>query len=322
MFKTILKLTFAAALIYWLASSGKLDFSLIRKSFQAGPQWIIATVLILIQTLLGAFRYKLLLETKSKKPLRFLEILKLNYIGHFFSSVLPGAVTGDLIKLAYIKKLSPDFSKTFLVTITLLDRIMGLTGLLFLAGFFSLAYFNEVTALSPRLAHVISLNLILFTGAAFFLAVLISPRKFQLNLLHFLGLIPVIGKKIEEISAQLFALRENRIDVLKSFLLSIASQFIAILAFWVISSPFLEKALPFQFAFTFIPIGQITMAIPLSPGGLGVGHVLFANLFSMAGLSNGASLFNLFYLCSLANYALGVIPYLLISRHKIRANPA
>jgi uncharacterized protein (TIRG00374 family) len=322
MFKTILKFTFAAALIYWLASSGKLDFSLIRKSFHAGPQWIIATILILIQTLLGAFRYKLLLETKSKKPLRFLEILKLNYIGHFFSSVLPGAVTGDLIKLAYIKKLCPDFSKTFLVTITLLDRIMGLTGLLFLAGFFSLAYFNEVTALSPRLAHVISLNLILFTGAVFFLAVLISPRKFQLNLLHFLGRIPVIGKKIEEIFAQLFALRENRIDVLKSFLLSIASQFIAILAFWVISSPFLEKALPFQFAFTFIPIGQITMAIPLSPGGLGVGHVLFANLFSMAGLSNGASLFNLFYLCSLANYALGVIPYLLTSRHKISANPA
>lgn len=319
MIKTLLKFLLAIGLIYWLVSSGKLDFSLVKKSLMVGPQMWIGFLLLLVQIFIGAYRYKLLLETKAKKPLRFFDVLRLNYIGLFFSSVLPGAVTGDLIKLAYIKKLSPDFSKTFLVTITLLDRIMGLTGLLFLAGFFSLVYYSDVTALSPKLSHIISLNLILFAGAAFFLGVLISPRKIQLNLLHFLGLIPLLGKKIEGVFAQLFALRENRIDVLKSFILSVATQFIAILAFWIVASPFLEKAIPFQYAFTFIPIGSITVAIPISPGGLGVGHVLFANLFSMAGISNGASLFNLFYICSLANNAIGVIPYLMISRHKISA---
>lgn len=319
MLKTILKFAFAIALLYWLASSGKLDFSLVSKSIHAGPQWLITMVLVLVQILLCAFRYKLLLETKTKKPLKFFDILRLNYIGLFFSSVLPGAVTGDIIKLTYIRKLCPDFSKTFLITITLLDRIMGLTGLLFLAGVFSLAYYNEVTALSPRLAHVITINLFLFAGAAFFLTVLVSPRRLQLNILHFLGRIPLVGRKIEGVFAQLFALRENRIDVLKSFLLSVAVQFIAILAFWIIASPFLEKDLPFQYAFTFIPIGQITMAIPISPGGLGVGHVLFANLFSMVGINNGASLFNLFYLCSLLNNSVGVIPYLMINKNKLNS---
>lgn len=320
MLKTILKFAFAIGLLYWLASSGKLDFSLISKSIQAGPQWLITMALVLVQILLCAFRYKLLLETKTKKPLKFFDILRLNYIGLFFSSVLPGAVTGDIIKLTYIRKLCPDFSKTFLITITLLDRIMGLTGLLFLAGVFSLSYYSEVTALSPRLSHIITINLFLFAGAAFFLGVLISPRKIQLNLLHLIGLIPFIGRKIESVFAQLFALRENRIDVLKSFLLSVAVQFIAILAFWIIASPFLEKDLPLQYAFTFIPIGQITMAIPISPGGLGVGHVLFANLFSMVGINNGASLFNLFYLCSLLNNSVGVIPYLMINKNKLNSS--
>jgi uncharacterized membrane protein YbhN (UPF0104 family) len=321
MIKTILKIIFAAALLFWLVSSGKLDFSLIRKSFQVGPQWIIALVLIFIQILLAAYRYKLLLETKSHKPLRFFEIFRLNYIGLFFSSVLPGAVTGDIIKLVYIKKLSPKFNKTFLITITLLDRIMGLTGLLFLAGAFSLMYYGEVTALSPMLAHVIKLNLLLFAGAVAFLAVLVSPAAFQNKILRLTKSVPVIGKKIEKILHQIFALRENRIDVLKSFLLGTIGQFFSILAFWIVASPFMEKSLPFHFAFTFIPVGLITMAIPISPGGLGVGHVLFAKLFSLTGIENGASLFNLFYLCNLVNNAIGVIPYLTISRNKIKADP-
>ena len=134
MIKTLLKFGFAIALLYWLITSGKLDLSLIRKSFEVGPQWIIAFFLVLTQSILGAYRYKLLLETKAEKALGFFQVLRINYIGLFFSSVLPGAVTGDIIKLVYVKKLDESLSKTFLVTVTLLDRIVGLAGLLFLSG--------------------------------------------------------------------------------------------------------------------------------------------------------------------------------------------
>lgn len=310
----VLKIVFAAGLLFWLASSGKLDFSLVSKSFKIGPQWYIALGLIFIQLVLNAIRYKLLLETKSEKTLRFMEIFRLNYIGLFFSSVIPGAVTGDIIKLVYIKKLSPKFNKTFLITITLLDRIMGVTGLLFLAGIFSAVYYGEVTALSPKLAHVIMINFLLFAGAAFFLVMLISPKSFQTKILKLIRSLPLFGKKIEHILSQVFALRENRKNVFKSFLLSVLSQFISVLSFWTVISPFINNTLPFKYAFTFIPVGMITTAIPISPGGLGVGHALFANLFLLAGIQNGASLFNLFYLCNLLNNAVGVFPYLLISK--------
>ncbi|MBC7540415.1 MAG: flippase-like domain-containing protein [Bacteriovorax sp.] len=317
MFKTLLKFIFAIALVYWLVTSGKLDLSLVSKSFKVGPQWLIALFLIIIIVALGAYRYKLLLETKSQKKLRFFDVLRLNYIGLFFSSVLPGAVTGDLIKLVYIKKLDQSFSKTFLITVTLLDRIIGLAGLLFLAGFFSLIYFSEVTALSPKIAHVIILNLFLFGGTIAFLLTLISPFKFQKMIVDLIQKIPLLGKKISKLLNQLFELRENRKDLLKCFLLSIVTQFLSILAFWTISSPFYSGHLPLQYAFTFIPVGLIATAVPISPGGLGVGHVLFANLFSFVNIDNGASLFNLFFLLSFAHNFLGVIPYLLVGRKTV-----
>lgn len=317
MLKNFLKFIIAIALIYWLISSGKLDLSLVKRSFEVGPQWLLALFLVFIQICLGTFRYKFLLETKAQKKLSFFSVLRLNYIGLFFSTVLPGAVTGDLIKLVYVRKLDESLSKTFLITITFLDRILGVTGLLFLSGCFSLFYYSEITLISPKMGHIILLNLLLFSGAAFFLIILVAPEKYQTLIYFLLEKIPYIGKKISETLKQVFSLREKKKDIFVGFLFSVLMQFISVLAFWVISSPFLAKALPFQYAFTFIPVGLIATAIPISPGGLGVGHVLFANLFSLVHIDNGASLFNLFYICNFLNNFVGVIPYLTIGKKQL-----
>ena len=316
MIKILLKFTFAAALIYWLLISGKLDLSLVKKSIQYGPQWIIALLLIFSQNGLSSFRYKLLLETKSKNKLPFFGIYKINYIGQFFSAILPGAVTGDLIKLIYVKKLDKNFSKTFLITTALLDRIIGLTGLLFLAGFFSLIYFSEISSLSSQITNVIFINLILFAGAILFLGTLVAPYYLQIRIVNIAIRIPFLGMKISDILDQVFSLREKRKKLFFSFLISIFIHVISIFSFWIITSPFYSSHLPLSYAFTVIPVGLIATAIPLSPGGLGVGHVLFANLFSFVNIKNGASLFNLFFLCNLVNNLLGIIPY--VSTGKVK----
>jgi uncharacterized membrane protein YbhN (UPF0104 family) len=308
MLKMTLKFLLSFALIYWLINSGKLDFSLIGKSFQIGYFWLIAILLILLQVVLGIFRYKTLLEIKSSNKISYFELAKINWIGFFFSSILPGAVTGDLVKLVYVKKLDPLFTKTFLITSAMLDRILGLSGLLFLSGFFSLLYYKEVTGISPQMSHVISLNLFLLIGTFGFFCVLLSPLRFQDYILKFLP------HKIRSILHQVFSLRENRKEIFICFALSVVIQFLAILAFWTITSPFYGQSLPLPLVFTFIPIGFITVAIPISPGGLGVGHAIFANLFSMVNITNGASLFNLFFLCNMSINLLGVIPYLMAGK--------
>ena len=316
MIKTSLKFVLALGLLLWLYNSGKLDLSLVKKSISMGPQWIFAVLLITLQALSGTLRYQILLETKSKSDFSFKKLLPLNYIGFFFSSVLPGAVTGDIIKVVYIKKHDPSLSKTSLVTLTLLDRVLGLTGLLVLAGFFSLINYKSLIILSDRIPHLIHLNLLLCLGSLTFFGILISGRRVQKFSTHFLHKLPLVGHKISNIVEQLLSLHENRLDLIKCLGLSILSQFFGILAFWIVSSPFYQVKIPLSYAFSFIPIGLIATAIPISPGGLGVGHVLFANLFMLVGIDNGASLFNLFYLAAFLNNFSGVIPYLLIGKPK------
>ena len=62
-----------------------------------------------------------------------------------------------------------------------------------------------------------------------------------------------------------------------------------------------------------MPIGLITIAIPIAPGGIGIGHVAFESLYQLAGLSGGADIFNLYIIVQLAVFLLGGIPYFLYS---------
>jgi uncharacterized membrane protein YbhN (UPF0104 family) len=74
--------------------------------------------------------------------------------------------------------------------------------------------------------------------------------------------------------------------------------------------PFLENPLPLKYAFSFIPLGLISIMVPISPMGLGVGHAMFQELFSYFHITNGASLFNLFFLFQIFVNLLGGISYI------------
>ena len=50
---------------------------------------------------------------------------------------------------------------------------------------------------------------------------------------------------------------------------------------------------------------MIVTAVPLGPGGMGVGHVAFSQLFNYLGATNGADLFNIFWVTMLSINLLG-----------------
>lgn len=304
MLKTLLKLIFSFGLIYWLISRGELDFSLIGKSFLIGYSWLFAIFVMILQAFIGVYRYKILLELKSSKKIPYLELVKINWIGLFFSSFLMGAISGDIVKLFYVRKLSPHLSKTFLVTSAVLDRLLSLSGLLFISGCFSLFFFQEVTEPFPRATSLVLLNLILFLGVLLALLVLLAPIRYHNFFLKFLPL------KMSTMIQQVLSLRNNKKEILIGFVLSVAFQLLGIFAFWIMTSSFYPVHFSFLHIFIFVPIGLIAIALPLSPRGLGVGHAVFANLFSIFNVPNGASLFNLFFLCNLFFNLVGIIPYL------------
>lgn len=317
--KTCLKVLFAVGIIVWLTTSGKLDFSLIGQSFSSGHTWAWCFLLLVIQSFGSSIRWLWLLrQSPDLSALTVLQSARLTWIGLFFNSFLPGAVTGDLIKLLYAKDIAPKLSKTFLVTSVLVDRILGLIGLILILGISSTLFYKEILSLSPQMESLINFNFLLFAGAIGFIIFLLMPRKTQELILKLVQKIPVIGNKAYKTLQSFWLLGDNKLVLMKCILLSGLLQSIAFYGFYVITSPFYSHPLPFPYIVTFIPLGIMAVAIPISPAGLGVGHMAFDKLFSLVGIEGGASFFNLYFLILISVNALGVIPYLLSSkRHKI-----
>ncbi|ATH09015.1 hypothetical protein BIY24_13980 [Halobacteriovorax marinus] len=318
MIKTLAKFLVAALLIGWLISSGKLDFSLVKRLISESNNWIYAIIFMVIQINLASFRWRALLKTKSKEKLPPLKLMSLNWIGQFFNTFLPGAVTGDLIKLLYARDLDKSLPKTFLVMTAFIDRILGLVGLIFLTGIFTILNYEEMITISPKMKALLPFNGLLFLGSLVFLTSLFLPQRLQEMILKISQKIPLLGSKIATTFEQVWSIGKSKSTVLFGVAISCVLQFGNIFCFWLVTEPFIDIKVPVGQLFTFIPIGMISTAIPISPAGLGVGHVIFEKLFKLVNINGGASLFNLFFVITVATNLLGAIPYLLSKKHSIK----
>lgn len=308
--KIVLKFIFAFGLIYWLVSSGKLDFGILSKAMQS-PFKMLAGLSCLILISLGiAWRWKYILEARLDYKLSYYQMLKCNWIGLFFNSVLPGSVTGDFVKILYIKQEDGRLSTRYLLGSVVLDRVVGLFGLITMLGIFSLVNYKEMTELSVPVQRIILFNLLLFTcvllgfiSLYFFEAV---PRAILTKIEH-IDILHKIGSKLLKIWDELCLIRKRLIFLT---LASVLVHITAVYVFWLVTSPFASHTFELHYAFSFVPIGFVTLAIPIAPSGLGVGHAAFDYLFSFFGINNGASLFNIFFFLQIFVNLLGAIPYL------------
>lgn len=309
-YKTILKIIFAVAILTWLIKSDKLDFSLIGIVLKNGPWVFVSFTLLAVSSFIAAFRWSLLLKTKSEL-IRIKSIYPINLIGQFFSTFLPGIVTGDFLKLLYVKDCDPALRKSFLLSTALIDRIIGLIGLIIVAGFSSVYFYDDLVNLSPKVKPLISFNIMLLVGAVGFVLVLFMPSSIKRLVIELLKILPVIGNKLSEVTETFWKIGENRLVILKTISLSVIVHIIAITAFWSLSHTFLNANIGIKQLFSIIPIGLISIAIPVSPAGAGVGHLVFEELFKALGQEKGASFFNLYFLVAISVNLMGVIPYVL-----------
>jgi uncharacterized membrane protein YbhN (UPF0104 family) len=317
MVKTIIINTFkilvAASLIYWLVSSGKLDFELLKKLKDHPLAVLFACCLSILNFVIISLRWKTILKARSQVPLPMTGLLKITWIGQFFSSVLPGSVSGDLVKMLYVQKFDPSFSKKFVLASILIDRVMGLCGLILLVGISSLIFGEKISQNSPAMIPLLNFNylLMLIVVISFLIFFFfhhwingVFQKLLKIGPVHFMNKIINLWDDLVMIKHQM----------LKAILLSIGVQFIGVLIFWSLIQPFVQHHMNFIQALAFIPIGLMTLALPVAPSGLGVGHAIFQKLFELSAITNGASLFNLYFVVCLVVNVLGVIPYLTSKR--------
>ena len=127
--KAALKIIAGAAvfgLIYWTVGGQWQD--IFETSRLADKKFLAASFLIYgLALYLTCLRWHVLLKAQDISISHW-EVIKLHYSGYFFNTTTPGAVTGDVIKIAAIIEKSDE--KITAAMSIFIDRLIGLSGLL------------------------------------------------------------------------------------------------------------------------------------------------------------------------------------------------
>jgi len=272
-----LKFLLAAGLIGYLIISG--NFALDRLQILFTPAAFFSGIILIGLILLTASsRFR----EVSISDMSLWKSFQLTLIGVFFNFFVPGGVGGDLVKGLAMKKRT-EASGGEAAFAVVMDRMLGLATLSALSIFAFLFVPNHLRA-SPRVQVLALFLIVIFIIIMIFLGLLVSARIRHYLVMRFRFWLPnFIRAKLEA-----FHLKQKQNSYTWSLLIrasfwSLLSQITSIyffIQFGFILLPDLK--IPISIYFFVIPVGFMLTAVPISPGGIGVGQAAFLFLFQKA----------------------------------------
>jgi len=274
---------FAAALVYYLASSGLIRWSALRGMAAAWP-WIAAALLALAaDVLVTAGRLSFLLTPRGFH-LPLAASVRLALMATFFNFCLPGGAGGDAVRMYYACAGNPG-RRVELGTILVVDRLIGMLGLLIVqlavAPWFLPTIQNRpalrillAAALGGTLATLAGL-LVAWSGLMRSAAATWVFQKSAVG--HYAGIV------LETVRSY----RRHRSRMLGALALAVVAHLLAFAALLLISRAADARAFGWEVAMV-IPFGFLANMLPLTPGGLGVGEAAMDSLFRLVGRTGGA----------------------------------
>jgi hypothetical protein len=244
-------------------------------AFASGDPWILFLAVALFAPVVALQPLRLLLMLRAQEiHLTYWECVKLSFGGNFLNFAFPiGSTGGDVFKAYYTARHTP--RKTEAVTTILLDRIVGLSGLLVVAGVMSFV------GTSDRLLRQLGLFAWLLL-ACFFLAawMMISSRVSSLAPRRMMSKLPGIAH-IKRMHGATERLIRHKFLLFMCLVISVVLQLIAVGVFVICAF-----ALHMDFSgaktwdyFAYIGGGQLVAAIPVSVLGLGTMEFAYKKFF-------------------------------------------
>ena len=306
-----LKYVVGISLIVWMVWTGKVDLTILAKL--PAELLVEASALTLVFTLLGAVRVRYILLKQSIHT-GVLQCFLYNCAGILYSAFLPGGISGDAVRAYLFMKAVPNHRLPILGAMVL-DRVLGLVSMVFL-GFIAACYMAiNVVFIRPYLLGFAAIFFTLIGAVALlhFIGARHSPGQQSAAE----GFVERIWAKIKGMVASL-RIHEYPARVLTFVVLQ--SMVIHLLAVGLIyiCSVYASAGLDFLRVFVATPIGLLVNAIPLSPGGLGIGENAFELLYKTIGGRNGATSFLLarVFLYSPALIGLAYVLIRMVTRRK------
>jgi uncharacterized protein (TIRG00374 family) len=307
--KTALKLGLGGILIYYVLRSRMVDFKTLG-TVLFNPVNLLVTLLFLsFMTLCCSARWYLLAKAQ-KLSLSFKDMVELTMIGSFFNTFMPGSVGGDLIKAWYVAGQEPT-RKTKAVFTVLLDRVIGLAVIIFYAAF-TLLFYTAWLKGHPELQSI-ALFIWSFTGLSVAAGILFfTPGLWNLRITtRIVGFLRRV-EKLSKLLDAVFLYRHHLPTIGASLGLSALSIFATNLLY-SIHGRTLGINLDIAHYFFIVPICVTVSAIPLLPGGIGVGQVAFFKVFEWTGVTNpeqGSTLCTVLQIYTILFNCTGAIFYL------------
>jgi len=272
------KIAVAIGLMWFLIHGGKLNTAAVAGAAQRWPLLLLGIFLLYLQMAVGAWRWNILLNVQAVR-IPLVKAFSLTMIGTLFNMIIPGAVGGDVIKGYYVSRCTVE-RKAHVVTTVLVDRVLGLVGMMAVATFAGLMDWSLVSS------NRTFTSLFFFVAASFVglcLGLLISfsaSGRWAIALERLTHRLPgsaIIKRLIES----LVEYRSRPYTVLQAVVLSFVAQALCCVSFYLSALALGYNDLPVRAYLLVVPLGLVTTALPVAPGGIGVGQAAFYGLFRL-----------------------------------------
>lgn len=248
--------------------------------------WLIAILvtLSLVGTAVEAIRLSVLYGALGLR-VSFGLGFQLVTIATFFNFCIPGATGGDIVKMWYLNAIAKRHPAE-MAAVWFVDRLTGLFSLLLLVvivGLFSMPFVDAhpvlrallITAVAA-LAGIAAVSALACTGLAGGLRRLLDLYLPRLTVLT-------------RVAESLAAFRSRPGAIAKAIAVSFAGHIALLTTFVALGHFFMPAVAPGRVSLLSL-FGLFANAVPLTPGGLGVGEAAFDTLFRLAGVTTGAAL--------------------------------
>jgi uncharacterized membrane protein YbhN (UPF0104 family) len=226
-------------------------------------------------------------------PIPIADSLRLSFVGSLFNLVIPGAVGGDLVKVAYLARM--DVPKTRVFSSMVIDRLIGLLGLFLLAAAAGLSAWSSS---DPPVRRLTLFVLVMITALISVLALIFS------------GLLGRHSERTRELQAMSAAYRGHLPGVAFWVLVSMVIHALNTGAFYLMSRAILPELTigPWPH-FQIVPLVLFSTAAPIPLGAIGFSENVSGYLFRNVGHPNGAVAMMGFRILQYAFAAIAAVVY-------------
>jgi uncharacterized protein (TIRG00374 family) len=315
--KTALGVTLLAALVFW----GRIDLNVLLE-LAVAPSAVVTCLTLLFLTLpLAALRWGIFLRALGVS-IPFVNLFHFVAIGLLTNVLLLGSAGGDAVRGLYAWRALGRSGGRVAVSV-LADRLFSLLAVLFISLAFTLFYWRQmqqVPALAALGMSIVVAAVACVAGACLLFAAADLTRPIEAHLLRW----PTLTNLLVQARWMISMLRTNPVSLLAAFALAFATQILTVFAVAVLAGAIRIGVLnPVDYIFV-VPFTLIVNALPLTPGGIGVGEAAFDQICRwLEPIPSGAAYSSIFFAFRVVS-TLTCIPGLIslaIYRNTVRSNP-